>query len=85
MIERPSKIQKKKLVVISFTEEEAAEVAQPHDDAIFVTMMVSNFNIYQMLVDNWSSTDIMYRSTFEKTEDRKEKSKPIFSPIDKVC
>ena len=36
----------------------------PHDDAFIVSIQVEDYNIYQVLVDNGSSTDTLYYPAF---------------------
>jgi hypothetical protein len=39
-------------------------VVMPHDDALVMTLTVANHGIYQILVDNGSSADILYWLAF---------------------
>jgi hypothetical protein len=57
-LERPSKAQKRDLMILSFSEEDVEGVAMPHSDALVVMVTVANHAIHQILVDNGSSTDI---------------------------
>ena len=45
--------------VIGFLEEDARRLHHSHDDALVVSIRVGDYNIYQVLVDNGSSTDIL--------------------------
>jgi hypothetical protein len=38
----------------------------PHDDAIVVTLLISNYNVHKVLIDTGSSANILFISTFEK-------------------
>jgi hypothetical protein len=53
-------MQKKEIVTISFSDEDANGVLMPHDDALVVTMTVANHIIHIILVDNGSSAEIIY-------------------------
>ena len=49
---------------ITFTDEDAERVHHPHDDAIIITLLIANYTIRRVLVDNGSSTDILYYLAF---------------------
>jgi hypothetical protein len=46
--------------------EEAAEAQHPHDDALVVSMMVSNYTTQRILIDKGYTIDILYMPTFEQ-------------------
>ena len=50
--------------IIGFSEEDARRLHHPHDDALVVSIRVGDYNMYQVLVDNGNSVDILYYSTF---------------------
>ena len=49
----------------------------PHDDALVVTMTVANHAIHRILVDNGSSTDILYWSAFQQMGIDQDWIKPL--------
>jgi len=49
---------------ILFSEEDARGVKQLHDDPLVIMLMIEGFNTIRVLVDNGSSADITYLSTF---------------------
>ncbi|KAL5575437.1 hypothetical protein UlMin_017136 [Ulmus minor] len=51
---------------IIFTEGEAHGLWHPHTDAIVVTLRIAGRKVFQILVDNRSSVDILFKSTFNK-------------------
>ena len=59
-----SKIARKESLVIGFSEEDARRLHHPHDDALVVSVHVGDYNVQRMLVDNGSSTDILYYPAF---------------------
>jgi hypothetical protein len=65
LLQRPPKIAKKDLMVISFSEKDAKGVMMPHDDELVVTLTVANHMIHQILVDNGSLADILYWPVFK--------------------
>ncbi|XP_050240766.1 uncharacterized protein LOC126689570 [Quercus robur] len=50
---------------ILFSEEDARGVKQLHDDPLVIMVMIEGFNTIRVLVDNGSSADIIYLSTFQ--------------------
>ena len=46
--------------VITFCEDDVREIHQPQDDALVVTMTIAGFITRRVLIDNGSSTDIIY-------------------------
>ena len=52
--------------VIAFTDEDLREVWIPHDDPIIVFLMIANFNVKKILVDNGSSMVILFYGAFQR-------------------
>ncbi|KAL5541984.1 hypothetical protein UlMin_009694 [Ulmus minor] len=51
---------------IIFTESEARDLWHPHTDAIVVTLRIVGRKVFRILVDNGSSADILFKSTFNR-------------------
>ncbi|KAL5538665.1 hypothetical protein UlMin_044967 [Ulmus minor] len=51
---------------IIFTENEAHGLWHPHTDAIVVTLRIAGRKVFRILVDNGSSADILFKSTFNR-------------------
>ncbi|KAL5544988.1 hypothetical protein UlMin_008772 [Ulmus minor] len=51
---------------IVFTENEARGLWHPHTDAIVVTLRIAGRKVFRILVDNGSSADILFKSTFNR-------------------
>ena len=49
---------------VFFSEEDARGVKQPHDDPLVIMLTIEGFNTRRILVDNGSSTDIIYLFAF---------------------
>ena len=52
--------------IIGFLEEDAWSLHHPHDDALFVSIRVGDYNTHQVLVDDGSSVDILYYPAFQQ-------------------
>ena len=51
--------------VIEFSEQDARCLHHLHDDALVVSIRVGDYNMHWVLVDNGSSTDILYYPAFQ--------------------
>jgi hypothetical protein len=72
-IGRPIKQMRKDPMIIGFSNEDFTGMLQPHTDALVVTLTIGNHNVHRVLVDNGSSTDILYWSEFKKLSLEQEK------------
>ena len=52
--------------IIGFLEEDARRLHHPHDDALVVSIRIEDYNMHRVLVDNGSSTDILYYPAFQQ-------------------
>ena len=59
------KIARRESLIIGFLEEDARRLHHPHNDALVVSVRVGDYNVHRMLVDNGSSTDILYYLAFQ--------------------
>jgi hypothetical protein len=67
--------------VITFCEDDARGIHQPHDDALVVTMTIVGFITRRVLVDNGSSTDIIYLPAYQQMKIGNERLRPIDIPF----
>ena len=51
---------------ITFMDADVERVHHPHDDAIVITLLIADYTTRKVLVDNGSSTDILYYPTFQQ-------------------
>ena len=58
--------------IVRFSEEDAQRLHHPHDDALIVSIRVGDYNTHRVLVDNGSSTDILYYPMFQQMRIKKE-------------
>ena len=66
---------------ITFTNEDVRRLHHPHDDAIVITLMIANYITRRVLVDNGSSTDILYYPAFQQMKTNKELLGPKNVPL----
>ena len=64
-----------------FSEEDARGVNQPHDDPLVIMIMIKGFNTRRVLVDNGSSANIIYLSTFQQLKVDPKRLCPFESPL----
>ncbi|XP_074368018.1 uncharacterized protein LOC141708339 [Apium graveolens] len=64
--DRPPKVFKGESADITFKEKEYRWVHHPHNDALVITMLIGAMNVHQVFLDNGSSTNILYYSTYKK-------------------
>ena len=49
---------------IIFSERDAKEIRQPHEDPVFLMLAIEGFNTRRVLDNNESSADIMYKMAY---------------------
>ena len=62
---------------ITFSDSDMEGCQHPHDDPLVIRAVVANKTVHRVLVDNGSSTDIIFASAFDKMGIRREKLKPV--------
>ena len=67
--------------VIGFLEEDARRLHHPHDNALVVSLRVADSNMHWVLVNNGSSTNILYYLTFQQMRIDREQLVPINAPL----
>ena len=78
---RPLKTRGTNEQAITFTNENAGRVHHPHDDAIVITLLIANYTTRRVLIDNGSSTDILYYPAFQQTRLGRDQFRPMNSPL----
>ena len=53
-------------LIIKFSEKDAQCLHHPHDDALVISIQVGDYNTHWVLVNNGSSTDILYYLAFQQ-------------------
>ena len=67
--------------IVGFSEEDARHLHHPHDDALFVSIRIEDYNMHRVLIDNGSSVDILYYPTFQQMEISRERLVPTNAPL----
>ena len=62
---------------ITFSDLDLEGCQHPHDDPLVVRVVVANKTVHRVLVDNGSSDDIIFASTFDKMGIGREKLDPV--------
>ena len=62
---------------ITFLDSDMEGCQHPHDDLLVIKAVVANKTIHRVLVDNGSSTDIIFASAFDKMGIGREKLEPV--------
>ena len=68
-------------LIIGFSEEDARCLHHPHDNALVVSIRVGDYNTHRVLVDNGSSTDILYYPAFQQMRIEREWLVPTNAPL----
>ncbi|GFS36340.1 hypothetical protein Acr_00g0045450 [Actinidia rufa] len=66
---------------ISFTNNKLRGLHLPHNYALVISAIIANFNVQRNLVDNGSSTDILFISAFNKIKIGRDKLHPFHTPL----
>jgi len=64
-----------------FSEEDTRGVKQPHDNHLVIMLMIEGLNTERILVDNGSSADIIYLSTFQQLKLDPGRLRPFEPPL----
>ena len=81
LLGRPPRTRGANKQTITFTDKDARKVHHPHDDAIIITLLITDYTTRWVLVDNGSSADILYYPTFQQMRLGRDQLRPINSPL----
>ena len=62
---------------ITFSDSDLEGFQHPHDDPLVIRAVVANKTVHRVLVDNSSSVDIIFTSTFDKMGIGRERLEPV--------
>ena len=60
---------------------EKTSLHHPHDDAIVITLVIANYTTRRVLIDNGSTTDILYYPVFQQMRINKKLLCPVSVPL----
>ena len=66
---------------MSFNKDDARGVKQPHNNPLVIMLTIEGFNTKRILVDNGSSTDIIYLTAFQQLKLDPGRLRPFDSPL----
>ena len=66
---------------IVFSERDSRGIRQPHDDPLVIMLIIEEFNIHRVLIDNGSSVDIVYLPAFQQMKLDKKRIRPFTLPL----
>ena len=66
---------------ITFTDEDATRVHHPHDNAIVINLLITDYTTRRVLIDNGSSADILYYPTFQQMNLGRDQLHSMHSPL----
>ena len=78
---RSPKVTRVDNTAISFIEKDAQQLHHPHNNALVINLSIVDFNIRRVLVDNGSSTDILYYPAFQQMRIDKERLPHSDTPL----
>ena len=62
-------------------DKDVERVHHPHDDAIVITLLITDYTTRRVLVDNGSSVDILYYPTFQQMRLGRDQLRLVSSPL----
>ena len=62
---------------ITFSDSDLEGFQHPHDDPLVIRAIIANKIVHRVLIDNGSSTDIIFTSAFDKIGIGREKPEPV--------
>ena len=66
---------------MSFNEEDARGVKQPHNDLLVIMLTIEGFNTKRILVDNGNSANIIYLPAFQQLKLDPGRLRPFDAPL----
>ena len=66
---------------ITFTDEDVQGIQTPHDDAVVVSATIANYDVKRIFVDNGSSMNVLFYSTFSRMRLSTDRLKNVSTPL----
>nr|XP_023884047.1 uncharacterized protein LOC111996319 [Quercus suber] len=68
-------------LILSFSEEDKIESTQPHDDVLVITLIIGDYNVKRVMVDDGSRAKVMYPDLYKGLRLRPEDLTPYSSHL----
>ena len=62
-------------------DKDAERIHHPHDDAIVITLLITDYTTRRVLMDNGSSADILYYPALQQMKLGRDQLRPVNSPL----
>ncbi|KAK3010068.1 hypothetical protein RJ639_012640 [Escallonia herrerae] len=66
---------------ITFSDEDLKDVKTPHDDPLVITIKAGNFDVKRVLIDNRSSTEVLFYNAFKKMNIPTDRLRKMDTPL----
>ncbi|XP_038975276.1 uncharacterized protein LOC103696981 [Phoenix dactylifera] len=66
---------------ISFLDADLRIIQTPHNDAVIVSLIIVNYGVKRILVDNASSLDVLFYDAFQQMKLRAEQLRKVNTPL----
>ncbi|KAK1258855.1 hypothetical protein QJS04_geneDACA018709 [Acorus gramineus] len=67
--------------LISFSDDDLADVSIPHSDALVITLRIANYDIKRVLIDIGSSANILFMQPYLKMGPKPSSLEPMRDPL----
>ncbi|XP_058092296.1 uncharacterized protein LOC131249526 [Magnolia sinica] len=81
ILAQPMKERKLEKYNLTFTEEDARGIHYRHDDALVITVTITNLRVFRVLIDTGSSTDVLFTQAFNRMGIEQSSLCPVKTPL----
>ncbi|KAK3005789.1 hypothetical protein RJ639_016874 [Escallonia herrerae] len=67
--------------MITFSDDDSKDIKTPHDDPLVITIKAGNFDVKRVLIDNGSSTEILFHDAFKKMNIPTDRLRKMDTPL----
>ena len=79
--QNPKRARVELMLVMGFSDEDKIGTIQLHDDALVITLRIGGYDVKRVMVDQGSTTEIMYPDLYKRLNLRAEDLTPYSSPL----
>ena len=77
----PKKARPERPLVMGFSDEDKIGTIRPHDDALVITLRIGGYDVKRVMMDQGSTTEIMYPNLYKGLSLRAEDPMLYSSPL----